>query len=1057
MRVLYSSFIHQLTSIFRDVTSSLVAFSPYHILDRITIHVSVHQCIQKDNAALPAIKVESHIEPVKLYISDHKLLSLLALAKLFQPEIPAVSPAVNASKSAVRAAAVAAPKEPVSILKKPLAEADDSLISSTLPKSPINMRPRGQTIRTYSIADAVGPEDVVTPIKTQSDFLPNEQKSVLPPPILQTPPTPQPKTATTHQITSPAASSFALPVTSSTPVRARALSVRSEHSAFYTDDDGSSYYHMARDHDDDDDDEFASACSDLSTAEIEAIPASAAPTVRTTSTSSIQSSSDQPQLQLDFELAMLGVVVSRQDAATKAESRVLELRLDELCVRDFRKGSLSMTGSVSLGALSIIDHLSGLVNGKPTHLLKSHGLGSKEGIDKEASLITVSVRFADPKHPAFAKTFGGVQQAVDVRFGTLQAFAIQETVRELLLFATETTGALNALSPKPLSASSSTGTQQQVVVVDSNSGKAVKSNDSIPSVDVNLSISSLEAVVGTRKTEISRIALTQLAVKAVVAKETLNMHASIKNMSVVDATQALGSRYFNILQVQGQELFNLNVTHHLSDPSKRFPLDFDTFVHINVCGVRVIVLNRFISELSNFSALAFPTAANAEHVQRSDAPQSAVPELSGTIENPLLSRRIKLSVEIKAPIIVLPSSTTSNHAIVLDLGTLLVDNQFEFGSTRTWSGQREIVLDRMNIGLHELELFLATVASDDADVTVARKNLLQSLSFNVPIVRSLHTPVRDLPGVDISCVLRKVLLSLDEEDIADIVQVASHNFAEKPVIISSVDDDDKHTPADASDYPHISSSVSVASVDDGGEMARAALLETWTTLNLNVRLESFELILRSKATDDTLTSIAIDNITAAATMQSDGLLMASFALYAFNVNDLRREASPLATKIVSCKGRDGPNLNTSKSSLSSQADNPFIVCDFRKMSNQQSSVVRVNSLRVFACLDYLAALKTFLASSSEHSHPASQTTSSSSIANPSATSAHEHDDEADNHTHEVVQLNKALMNTHIYVSDVSVSRRRCDKMHGFVTLSFDNEVLTFFFFQSFLTCRFRLL
>ena len=65
--------------------------------------------------------------------------------------------------------------------------------------------------------------------------------------------------------------------------------------------------------------------------------------------------------------------------------------------------------------------------------------------------------------------------------------------------------------------------------------------------------------------------------------------------------------------------------------------------------------------------------------------------------------RIALDVSIKAPIIVVPKSSTSDKALVADLGLLRVQNSFSMAEG-TAGQETPAVLDTMKITLEKLQL-----------------------------------------------------------------------------------------------------------------------------------------------------------------------------------------------------------------------------------------------------------------------------------------------------------------------------------------------------------------
>lgn len=61
-----------------------------------------------------------------------------------------------------------------------------------------------------------------------------------------------------------------------------------------------------------------------------------------------------------------------------------------------------------------------------------------------------------------------------------------------------------------------------------------------------------------------------------------------------------------------------------------------------------------------------------------------------------------MDVRVKAPLIIIPQSSTSHHVLVMDLGLITVGNSFSLVSVR--EGALPAVVDNMDVQLSELKL-----------------------------------------------------------------------------------------------------------------------------------------------------------------------------------------------------------------------------------------------------------------------------------------------------------------------------------------------------------------
>ena len=67
------------------------------------------------------------------------------------------------------------------------------------------------------------------------------------------------------------------------------------------------------------------------------------------------------------------------------------------------------------------------------------------------------------------------------------------------------------------------------------------------------------------------------------------------------------------------------------------------------------------------------------------------------------SSRIRLNIKMKAPVVIVPQSSSNNNAIVVDLGKITIGNVFKVGSQKNDDGQ-VAVLDHMTVTLSQLKL-----------------------------------------------------------------------------------------------------------------------------------------------------------------------------------------------------------------------------------------------------------------------------------------------------------------------------------------------------------------
>lgn len=95
----------------------------------------------------------------------------------------------------------------------------------------------------------------------------------------------------------------------------------------------------------------------------------------------------------------------------------------------------------------------------------------------------------------------------------------------------------------------------------------------------------------------------------------------------------------------------------------------------------------------------FQTAKEALSVATAQAAEKAYTSVKDFAQR---SFRVSINIDLKAPVIVIPQSSISTNAVVVDLGLIRVQNQFSLVPGETTSDPP--VIDRMDVQLTELKL-----------------------------------------------------------------------------------------------------------------------------------------------------------------------------------------------------------------------------------------------------------------------------------------------------------------------------------------------------------------
>ncbi|KAL0188331.1 hypothetical protein M9458_015430, partial [Cirrhinus mrigala] len=124
----------------------------------------------------------------------------------------------------------------------------------------------------------------------------------------------------------------------------------------------------------------------------------------------------------------------------------------------------------------------------------------------------------------------------------------------------------------------------------------------------------------------------------------------------------------------------------------------DGKVKLNVGCIQVVYLHKFVMSLLNFSN-NFQAAKEALSAATAQAAEKAASSVRDFAQK---SFRLAMNIRLKAPLIIIPQSSTSHNAVEADLGLITVGNSFSLLPVE--GRPLPAVIDNMDIQLTQLKL-----------------------------------------------------------------------------------------------------------------------------------------------------------------------------------------------------------------------------------------------------------------------------------------------------------------------------------------------------------------
>ncbi|KNC49059.1 vacuolar protein sorting-associated protein 13C [Thecamonas trahens ATCC 50062] len=297
-----------------------------------------------------------------------------------------------------------------------------------------------------------------------------------------------------------------------------------------------------------------------------------------------------------------------------------------------------------------------------------------------------------------------------------------------------------------------------------------------------------------------------------------------------------GTKYTDVLSIDGDKV--LTFAYNTFDEDAADYPGYQTKVYARMASVRLVYLNRFITDLLTYNTVTVgrmldveeaataaaatareqaasitvvPAAAAAPAIAvqppRARAESSAKAGPSGAAHNeatgtPVISK-MKLDVVLISPTIIMPRASYCDDVLVLDLGEVAIENDFE-----DYDAESDVVMDVMSISITQMRLLMGEASAPDN-----WRNLLADASLSLTVKQSLCPWVKSVPPMIIAGYSPKMKLVLEQRDYVLLTVVASENMAE--------------IPADAADDVALAAKMAaeIAAKNEAAEAARKAARE----------------------------------------------------------------------------------------------------------------------------------------------------------------------------------------------------------------------------------------
>ncbi|KAM9713499.1 intermembrane lipid transfer protein VPS13C isoform 1-T1 [Dama dama] len=407
---------------------------------------------------------------------------------------------------------------------------------------------------------------------------------------------------------------------------------------------------------------------------------------------------------------------------------------------------------------------------KPLHLISS---SDKPGLD----LLKVEYIKADKNGPSFQTTFEKTEQTFKVAFSSLN----------LLLHTQALLSSINYLTTIiPSDGQNMSNTKDIQVSPEKQQKNSALQKVIVSSKDSDIihfrlfaKLNAFCVVVCDEKNNIAEIKIQGLDSSLSLQSRKQSLFARLENIIVTDVDPKTVHK--KAVSIMGNEVFHFNLDLYpdategdsYTDMSK-----VDGVVSLNVGCIQIVYLHKFLMSLLNFLN-NFQTAKEALSAATAQAAEKAATSVKDFAQR---SFRVSINIDLKAPVIVIPQSSISTNAVVVDLGLIRVQNQFSLVSGENYADPP--VIDRMDVQLTELKLSRTVIQPGISHPDI---QLLHPINLEFFVNRNLAASwYHKVPVVEIKGHLESMNVNLSQEDLNLLFGILAENLGEAPEDLNKV-------------------------------------------------------------------------------------------------------------------------------------------------------------------------------------------------------------------------------------------------------------------------------
>uniref|UniRef100_A0A8C3T172 Vacuolar protein sorting 13 homolog C n=1 Tax=Chelydra serpentina TaxID=8475 RepID=A0A8C3T172_CHESE len=255
------------------------------------------------------------------------------------------------------------------------------------------------------------------------------------------------------------------------------------------------------------------------------------------------------------------------------------------------------------------------------------------------------------------------------------------------------------------------------------------------------------------------------------------LFARLKDIIVTDVDSR--TIHKKAVSIVGDEVFSFNLALYPDATEGEAYTDMtkvDGIVSLKVGCIQIVYLHKFLMSLLNFLN-NFQTAKEALSAATVQAAEKAATSVKDLAQR---SFRLSMDIHLKAPVIIIPQSSVSHNAVLIDLGLIRVQNKFSLVAAE--GCLLPPVIDKMDVQLTKLKLSRTIVQPGFSQPDI---QILHPINLNLSVDRNLAaTWYHKIPMLEIKGHLDTMNVILSQEDLNVLLKVLTENLGEADEMLS---------------------------------------------------------------------------------------------------------------------------------------------------------------------------------------------------------------------------------------------------------------------------------